>query len=86
MFDSLYIVEVSSSVWGNLMDVGVALSHLLIVISSSSNFLIYCWNDIKFRKIISRCFRCFSKKLAENSQQKTFSLKEVKAELEGVKI
>ena len=28
------------------------LSHLLLVLNSSTNLVVYCWKDIKFRKIL----------------------------------
>ena len=33
------------------MDISVSLSHLLIVLNSSLNFIIYCFKDYKFRRM-----------------------------------
>ena len=36
------------------MEIGVAISHFLIVLSCSANFIIYCRQDSKFRSIIAK--------------------------------
>ena len=42
------------------MNIAVAISHLLIVFNCSTNFIIYCSKDIKFRgmicKVITKMF------------------------------
>ena len=54
--------ETSVNVWGNFMNIAVAISHLLVVFNCSTNFIIYCSKDSKFRNIISNflknCFNC----------------------------
>ena len=39
------------------MNIAVAISHFLIVFNSSTNFIIYCSKDTKFRSIISKFLR-----------------------------
>ena len=34
------------------MEISVAVSHLLVVLNCSLNFILYCFKDSKFRKIV----------------------------------
>ena len=40
------------------MNIAVAISHFLIVFHSSTNFIIYCSKDTKFRRIIAKFLKC----------------------------
>ena len=46
------ISDSEQTLWSNFMEISVAVSHLLVVLNCSLNFILYCFKDSKFRKIV----------------------------------
>ena len=44
-------IDPRETYWGSFMDISVSISHLLVVLNCSVNFIIYCFKDYKFRTI-----------------------------------